>query len=71
MLENLEPPLKKTFCGIRNLFETLEEKDVVSLKKALDNPDWTSKGLARELKRRGILISETPIMRHRRGECSC
>ena len=71
MLENLEPPTKKTYCGVRNLFETLEPKDVASLKKALENPDWTNKGLARELKRRGVSISETPISRHRRGECSC
>ena len=71
MLENLEPKKPKRTCKIAELMNSLDKKDKEILIQALANPDWTSKGLARELTARGLAISETPIYRHRRKECPC
>jgi hypothetical protein len=51
--------------------ESLDAKDQVILVNAISNDSWTSPALARELKARGIAISEKPILHHRRKECSC
>jgi len=71
MLEGLTPPKKIPACKVRALMETLDDKDKVSLKAALDNPDWGHQGLALELNKRGLFISEHPIRKHRIGRCSC
>ena len=51
--------------------ESLESKDQVILVAALANEQWTAPALSRELKARGIAVSEKPIMFHRKKECSC
>lgn len=71
MLENLQPPKKKSHCGVRALLDRLEKKDQDALIAALANPEWTHKGLARELTKRGLAVSDTPIRKHRAKECSC
>jgi hypothetical protein len=71
MLEDLQPKVRKPSCAVRKLIDKLEKKDQEILIAALANPDWASINLARELKSRGLLISEHPIYRHRKGECSC
>ena len=49
----------------------LDKKDQEILIAALENPDWLTKTLARELSSRGLLITDHPISRHRKKECSC
>jgi hypothetical protein len=51
--------------------ESLDAKDQVILVNAISNQAWTAAALARELKARGIAVSEKPILLHRRKECSC
>ena len=71
MLEGMEPQVKKPSCKVRTVLESLESKDQLILVSALANEQWTSTALARELRARGIAISEKPVMHHRRKECSC
>jgi hypothetical protein len=71
MLEDLTPKKQFRPCAVRTLLSKLEEKDRKILIEALANPEWQSKTLARELSSRGLLISDHPIGRHRKGECSC
>lgn len=51
--------------------ETLNTKDQEILKNALQNPEWTTSALSKELTKRGFKISDKPIMTHRAGRCSC
>ena len=71
MLEGLEPQEKKSPCKVRTVLETLDEKDQVILVNAVSSQSWPAASLARELTSRGILISERPIMAHRKKACSC
>jgi hypothetical protein len=71
MLEDLTPSKQIRPCAVRTLLNKLEKKDQEILLAALDNPDWQSKSLARELSSRGLPISDHPIGRHRKKECSC
>jgi hypothetical protein len=71
MLEDLTPPKPIRTCAVRTLIDKLEKKDQEILRTALGNPDWSSKALARELTYRGLSVSDQPILRHRKKECSC
>jgi hypothetical protein len=71
MLEDLAPTKQVRTCAVRTLIDKLEKKDQEILIAALANPDWQSKALARELSARGLRISDHPILRHRKKECSC
>jgi hypothetical protein len=71
MLEDLKPPVRLTPCKVRAVLQGLEKKDQEILIKALANPLWTHSALSRELKTKGIIISEKPITVHRAGRCSC
>jgi len=71
MLEGLTPPVKIGACKVRTLMESLEPKDQEILKKAIANADWPSLTLAEELTKRGLLISESPLRKHRAKRCSC
>ena len=71
MLEDLTPTKQARPCAVRTLIDKLEKKDQEILIAALANPDWKSKSLARELSARGLSISDHPISRHRKKECSC
>jgi hypothetical protein len=71
MLEDLTPTKQARPCAVKTLVQKLDKKDQLILIEALINPEWTSKALARELSSRGLSISDHPIGRHRKGECSC
>jgi hypothetical protein len=71
MLEDLTPTKQVRPCAVRTLLSKLEKKDQEILIAALSNPEWQTKSLARELSNRGLSISDHPIGRHRKGECSC
>lgn len=71
MLEGLQPHKKVRPCKVREVLSGLDKKDQDILTAALQSSDWHSKALSRELIRRGVSISDNPISRHRRGECSC
>jgi hypothetical protein len=71
MLEGMEPQVKKPACKVRSILESLDSKDREILILALADNQWTAAGLARELTKRGIPISERPVMAHKRKGCSC
>jgi hypothetical protein len=71
MLEDLTPTKQVRTCAVKKLIDKLEKKDQEILIAALANPEWQSKSLARELSARGLSISDHPISRHRKKECSC
>jgi len=71
MLEGLEPPTRIGACKVRTLMQSLEPKDQVILKEAIDNPDWPTLTLAEALTKRGLLISESPLRKHRARRCTC
>ena len=72
MLENLQPPVKKLPCKVRELLESLEPGDAEILEAAvMDSAKWKIKTLADELNNRGVEISETPLSKHRARLCSC
>jgi repressor of nif and glnA expression len=56
---------------MRTILESLEAKDKEILIQALDDPKWTASSLSRELTKRGMAISEKPVMHHMRKGCSC
>ncbi len=71
MLEGLTPPVNRRSCKVRALLESLEAKDREILLKALADPAWATLTLTNTLNERGIVISESPMRKHRLGRCSC
>jgi hypothetical protein len=71
MLEGMEPQVKKPSCKMRTILESLEAKDKEILTQALGDSKWTAASLSRELTKRGMAISEKPVMYHMRKGCSC
>jgi hypothetical protein len=72
MLDGLQPPERVYNCRVRSVLETLDAKDKKILETALDSLDlWPVRTLSIELKRRGLVLSDSAIANHRRGSCSC
>lgn len=72
MLEGLTPPKRTLPCKVRDVLENLELQDQEILNAALaDSKTWSARTLELELRKRGILISDSSIERHRAGVCSC
>lgn len=72
MLEDLKPPAKVYPCKVREIAENLDAADSKIFMDAInDIGNWPNTMLAHELVKRGVYISEKPIRKHRRKECSC
>jgi hypothetical protein len=72
MLEDLVPPQRVFPCKVRELSQELDESDATIFMKAIaDIANWSNNGLAAELSKRNVYISEKSIRKHRRKECSC
>lgn len=72
MLENLTRPEPRAgYCKVAALLATLDETDAKILTEAVDDPSWVAKQLSKALRDRGVLLSDTTILRHRRRECVC
>jgi hypothetical protein len=71
MLENLTPPTRSYTCKVAKVAEGLDEKDRAILLAAVDSPEWSFKTLSNELGKRGIIIVDNTIARHRRRQCGC
>lgn len=72
MLEDLTPPKRVLPCKVRDVLQELESQDQQILNDALaDFKNWSARTLELELRKRGILISDSSIERHRAGVCSC
>ena len=71
MLEGLTPPVRLGPCKVRALLESLEPKDQEILKEAVASPDWPTVTLSEALTKRGLIISESPLRKHRAKRCTC
>lgn len=72
MLEGLTRPEPRAgYCKVADILDRLEASDRAILVKAVDDETWVAKQLSKSLKERGLLLSDTTILRHRRRECVC
>ncbi len=71
MLEDLKPPGRHFSCKVRTIAESLDAKDKVILLTAVNSEEWNFKTLSNELAKRGLLIVDTAIAKHRRKQCAC
>lgn len=68
MLENLEPPIRKSTLRIDVILSELDAKDKAILIDALNSDKWSADSLALALKSRGIQISGSAIHRYRQRQ---
>ena len=71
MLEDLKPPGRHFTCKVQTVAEGLDAKDKEILIEAVNSDKWSFKTLSNELAKRGIVIVDTTIAKHRRKQCSC
>lgn len=72
MLEGLSRPEPRAgYCKVDDILQKLDEGDRKILISAIDDPSWVAKQLSKALRERGLLLSDTTILRHRRRECIC
>lgn len=71
ILGDLVAPKREFPCRIRDIAATLEPADAKILLDAVENPNWSIIGLSRQLKERGLMVSESPIKAHRAKACVC
>ena len=71
MLEGLTPPPRKWNCKVKQEADGLSPSDKKILLEAVDNPAWKFKTLQKELGKRGIVIVDTTLSRHRNKACGC
>jgi hypothetical protein len=72
MLEDLTPPVRHYNCKVRSVMLGLDAKDVKVFENAIMSADvWPSKTLSNELKKRGLLLSDSAITSHRKKSCAC
>jgi ATPase subunit of ABC transporter with duplicated ATPase domains len=71
LLSNLENIAPKRTCRVDIINQTLEPADSEIFLDAVMNAKFPVKRLEKELRARGVEISDTSIDRHRTKGCSC
>ena len=72
MLQDLTPPVRQFNCKVRTVVSGLDDKDSKILEQAILSADvWPAKTLSMELKKRGLLLSDSAISSHRKKSCAC
>jgi hypothetical protein len=71
MLEDLIPPGRHFTCKVRTVADALDANDKKILLSAVNSEEWKLKTLSNELAKRGLVIVDTAIAKHRRKQCSC
>jgi hypothetical protein len=73
MLEGITPPRSGVHrCKVDTYLAELDETDSEILGAAInDNKKWPAQTLAMELRKRGLVMSDASITRHRRKTCAC
>lgn len=71
LLDNLVNQEPKRTCRVATVAATLEEGDREIFLHAISDSNFPIKRLEKELRARGIDISDTSIDRHRTKRCSC
>tara|TARA_R110000822_G_scaffold74506_6_gene179006 strand:+ start:274 stop:510 length:237 start_codon:yes stop_codon:yes gene_type:complete len=73
MLEGLKPTKSKVHvCKVATNLQELDAADSQILAEAIsDTKTWPAQTLATELRKRGLVISDGTITRHRKKTCAC
>ncbi len=66
-----EPEVVNQVCRIYAIKKKMSVEDKKVLEESLINPEVSTAGLCRALKKEGFSISIHAIGRHRRGDCIC
>jgi hypothetical protein len=73
MLEGMKPAKSNVYrCKVATNLQELEAADSEILADAIsDDKTWPAQTLATELRKRGVVISDLTIGRHRKRVCAC
>lgn len=73
MLEGLKPESNRAYyCKVEILKQELDAKDFAILEAALnDDKTWSANGLSKALRKRGVVLADTTIGKHRNQQCWC
>jgi hypothetical protein len=73
MLDGLTPPKSNVHrCKIATSLQDLDASDSEILADAVNNiRKWPAQTLATELRKKGLVISDGSITRHRKKTCAC
>lgn len=73
MLEGLKPENNRAYyCKVETLGQELDAKDFAILEAALaDHKSWSANGLSKALRKRGVVLADTTIAKHRNKHCWC
>ena len=65
-------PIKRIYtCKVRAIANGLSDADAQILMAAAEDEAWGCKTLEKELAKRGIIIADTTIAKHRNKLCPC
>lgn len=64
-------PRKGPPCTVAVILEALNDKDAADLRTLLRDKSVFSSTIATVLERRGHLVGDSSLQRHRRGKCEC
>lgn len=71
LFDGMTQPGKLRTCKVATVSAELDPKDAAKLQELVMDEAWPAKTLSRELGKRGVHISETPIYAHRGKACVC
>lgn len=72
MLENLQPvPRTQRGCAYTKLRKSLEPADQVLLDGYMADENWSTYGLAKAMRERGLDVTYMVLYRHRTKQCKC
>lgn len=60
-----------TLCKVRATLAAMTPEDAAELSAAIGNPLYTGAAIHRALKKRGVILSDQSITRHRAERCIC
>lgn len=71
MLEDLTPTTRVYTCKVMVLANTLSESDRKILLDAAESEEWGMKTLEKALAKKGLILADTTIAKHRNRLCPC
>jgi len=71
MLEDLTNEPRVRPCRVNTIKATLNAADQIKLEEAVTDPTWPISQLEKQLRAKGLDISDSSITRHREKRCAC
>jgi hypothetical protein len=71
MLEDLTNQPRVRPCRVNTIKSTLNAADQIKLEEAVTDPAWPISQLEKQLRAKGLDISDSSITRHREKRCAC